>query len=298
MAAVAENLLLNQLARCLRSSMHNMRAKPAQAAQLPGALELSEAFPEHYGGLLRHAVPQRLSERFGLRDFYVVENDRTRRVKVSQPAFWHALRFRFSRAGVDALWDQFRGATLRARSLTDWDTLLVSWVLPRAASRFEGPRPEDWTVGAYWLLEQFEAGGGPLESLPLRSWYDDPGAVPIPMRFLLLEHAAATWAAARSELEERVEEARRADALEWSRDGWPACDPRHPHFLGWVASAPQAFGFAAVQAAAEHWRGPGQLGLDDADYLDSYAQSHQLFEHGRSLQAALENLGRPTGDPQ
>ncbi len=299
MRTTAENLLLRHLARCLGSGLpRDARVGSAQReGDLPERLELSEAFPAHYRRLLQHAVPRRLAERFGLRDFHFVVEDRTRRVRISDGAFWAALRFDFSRAGLEAVWSLLRGSGADGvpadteELLTEWDTLLLSWVSPDGLC--PEARPGDWAVAAYWLLG---AGRRPDESLPLRGWFESPEAVPFPLRFLLVEHAAGCWAAARARLEARIEEARSADAVSWSRAGWPLCDPRNPGFMGWVASAAGGFGFAAVRAAIETWRGPGQEALDDVEYLDSAVQGTRLFEHGRALEATLGSVGRP-GDP-
>ena len=298
---VPENRLLEQIASGLTGASQrrsSLRSIPSDA--LPAQISYSEVFLAALQKMLIAGMPRKLAECFGLREFHVLDDTgETHRWSVAHPAFWQALQFDLSQAGVDALWQLMRADTPCTDGLTDWDVLLLAMVRPHPAlaifsTEWLAERRVHWVVAAYILLSQAEPEM--QTGLPWRPFFADSAATPIALRFLLVQQATAFYAHTAETLSHTFEYAQQCRFMRHDREPVEPYDPRHETFYDWLETAPQLLAFDLVRHTCRHWCGDGALGYDDGDYLAAFVHQLRFTDTIERLQALLTQFGRMAGD--
>ena len=251
--------------------------------QLPARIPLSEEFVDRWATFARATVAQAITRTFADRTFLFPDGDSTRRWGTWHPDFWRRTRLTFTERAVDVVWESIRtpGNDQPAclNDVSPGDALLLSSLFPRCYRHLSqgwlAKRQSPWVVPAWFYLHGSYRTDSRLPWLPL---LQNPAAVDLPLRGLILELAAEYAAAVEDGLLRWLEGGSR-----WGSSSVNGRDSRFLlHFDSAKAVALEAlkedpFGGYLVQRAFERWIDADALAYDDSRYLEGIAAKTGLF---------------------
>ena len=278
---------------------------PIPVASLPSVPAWSEQLRDLLLRALRAGIPRRLAAELRGVSTYVARGGAARAVTTADPELWEPLRFRITRAGIDACWARLRDDAVDLREATLWDRLLVLVLdlraLPDACEQLSSATDADWPAAA--AIIRIASRHGRPDQLVWRSVFDRPTSTPLPLRTIAIQAAAEYLDATASLLDTTYSRALRSDGtltlapspVGEQLYGADVFDPRHPGYLVWREAAPRGYGLDALAEAVRVWSGPASVAYDDADVITSLAQRVRLHQHRGRIRAVLARAGDDLG---
>lgn len=281
---VPEDILWHYVSNCLGGTPERELPHREHFARLPLEIELSEGFLALWRKTVGATIGRETATVFGFRPFLFLENDQVVRYSALDEGFWRQTSLAFTDRAAFRLWEDLVGRRQGKppvwQNVSPADALFLSILDQRLTERFDftwlQANDAPWLVTALFLHRwTFYNPAG----LPWKPFLERPEKVPLPLRELLIEHAAAFFEA----LAYAVHRFGQAETGAPLTIGKPQ-QRRVRFFFEHAAdilrlTAGDPFSTGTVRQAVEAWTGPAALSFDDARYITGAIDQTGLFRH-------------------
>lgn len=252
-------------------------------------IELSEDFFEKYKKIVTSVISRELIKTFNNRSFYIIENEQTKIINITDLDFWQTINFSFNQEAIKVIYTIIFDSLFKIKTeceiVSECDAIFISVLTETKGENYSFQwlldKNPGWQILTYFLLIK-ESLAEIHTNFPYSIFLDNYKSIAYPVRFILIEVFAEYYKSLLIEIKNFLVDMQ-SISIHNSNDLM-----KKYHTL---SNSEKNYMFGRVEEAFNYWCNQG-LAFDENNVLRGYAEKYNLLQQIKNLRREIKDIGR------